>query len=365
MLLADLGAEVIKIESPGMGDYLREIFPFVTDPRTGKKVGAHFLTVNRNKKSAALNFRSARGKEILFQLAREADVVMETFRPGAAQRWGIGYDAMRAVNPRIIYCSLSGYGQTGPYRDRAGHDLNYIALTGLLAANGYADRAPVPPAAQIADLSGGMYAAVAILAALIGRIKSGEGAYLDMSLFDSALGWTGTIIGGAFLAGEKISRGQNQLNGGMACYNVYATRDDKYITIAAIEPHFWVAFCKAIAREDLIAGQYSAEAIPGVAAIFRARTMDDWLDLFKTVDACAEPVRDFGQVFDDPQVKHRGLTADVGGTQQIGSVFVFARNTIAPAPILGEHTHAVLSGAGIGEEEIEKLEKAGIIKLGS
>lgn len=365
MLLADLGAEVIKIESPGIGDYMREIPPFVSEPRTGKKVGAHYLTVNRNKKSVALNFRSARGREILFRLGRDADVVVETFRPGAAQRWGIGYDALSAVNPRLVYCSLSGYGQTGPYRDRAGHDLNYIALTGLLAANGFADRPPVPPAAQIADLSGAMYAAVAILAALIGRGKTGKGQYLDVSLFDAALAWTGTIIGGAFIAGEKIARGENQLNGGMACYNVYETQDGQFITIAAIEPHFWVAFCKAVAHEELIARQYAADAIPDVAAIFQARSLDEWLALFQTIDACVEPVRDFADVFDDPQVKHRGLGIEVGGTKQIGSVFVFARDRITPAPMLGEHTRDVLRRIEIGEEEIRELEKAGVIKIGS
>src|SRR5574341_252925 len=209
MLLADLGAEVIKIESPGLGDYMRMIPPFIEDSATGETVSVHYLMVNRNKKSVALNFRNARGKEIFMQLARDADVFLESFRPGAATRWGIGYEALREINPRVVYCSLSGYGQTGPYHDRAGHDLNYIALTGLLAANGYPDRPPVPPAAQIADLAGGMYAAVAILAALIGRGKSGQGQYLDVSLFESALAWTGTIIGGAFIAGEKIARGQN------------------------------------------------------------------------------------------------------------------------------------------------------------
>lgn len=364
MLLADLGAEVIKIESPGIGDYLREIPPFITDPRTAERVGAHFLTVNRNKKSVALNFRNPRGKEIFFKLAREADVVVETFRPGAAQRWGIGYDAVRAINPRIVYCSLSGYGQSGPYRDRAGHDLNYIALTGLLAANGFADRPPIPPAAQIADLSGAMYAAVAILAALIGRGKTGEGQYLDMSLFDGALAWTGTIIGGAFLAGEKIARGENQLNGGMACYNVYETQDAKFITIAAIEPHFWAAFAKAVQREDLIPRQYVADSIPEVAAIFKARSFDEWLAFFQTIDACAEPVRDFGEIFDDPHVKHRGLAVNVGGVPQVGSAFVFAKNDYAPAPMLGEHTRELLKQLELRDEEIEKLAGEGIVKLG-
>ncbi len=362
MLLADLGADVIKIESPGLGDYLRSIFPFVTNPRTGEQVGAHYLMVNRNKKSVALNFRNARGKEIFLQLARQADVIIESFRPGAVARWGIGYDIIRAINPRIVYCSLSGYGQTGPYRDRAGHDLNYIAQTGLLAANGRAGDPPVPPAAQIADLSGSMYAAVSILAALIGRAKTGLGQYLDVSLFDSGLAWTGTIIGGTLAAGEKIERGRNQLNGGMACYNVYETSDGKFITIAAIEPHFWVAFCKVVARENWIPRQYDFDPIPEIAAMFKTRTQDEWLSLFRDIDACIEPVQDFREAFNHPQVKHRGLAVIVGGIPQIGSVFIFAKNDYAPAPSQGEHTRAVLTMIGISNEEIKELEERGIIK---
>ncbi len=364
MLLADLGADVIKIESPGLGDYLRAIFPFVTDPRTGEKVGAHYLMVNRNKKSVALNFRNARGKEIFLQLARKADVILESFRPGAVERWGVGYDAIRAINPGIVYCSLSGYGQTGPYRDRAGHDLNYVALTGLLAANGRAGDPPVPPAAQIADLSGSMYAAVSILAALIGRGKTGEGQYLDVSLFESGLAWTGTIIGGTLAAGEKIERGRNQLNGGMACYNVYETRDGKFITIAAIEPHFWVAFCKAVSRESWIPRQYDFDPIAEVAAMFKTRALDEWLSLFQDIDACIEPVRDFREAFDHPQVKHRGLAVNVGGIPQIGSVFVFANaaRDYAPAPSQGEHTREVLTEIGISDDEMRELEERGVIK---
>lgn len=364
MLLADLGAEVIKIESPGLGDYMRMIPPFIEDSATGETVSVHYLMVNRNKKSVALNFRNARGKEIFMQLARDADVFLESFRPGAATRWGIGYEALREINPRIVYCSLSGYGQSGPYRDRAGHDLNYIALTGLLAANGAADGSPIPPAAQIADLSGGMLAAISILAALFGREKTGSGQYLDVSLFESALSWSGTLIGGSFAAGMNIERGKLQLNGGMACYNVYETRDGQFITLGAIEAHFWAAFCKAVRREDLNARQYDFDAIPEVAAIFKSRTRDEWLALFKTLDACIEPVRDFGEVFHDPHVKHRGLIANIGNIPQVGSVFVFTERRNAPPPRLGQHTREVLGKSGVSDEEIAELERGGVIKTG-
>ncbi len=362
MLLADLGADVIKIETPGLGDYMRLIPPFITEPETGDEVGAAFLVLNRNKKSVALNFRNQRGKQVFFRLVRDADVIIESFRPGAAEKWGIGYSTIRAINPRIVYCSLSGYGQTGPYKDRAGHDLNYIALAGLLAVNGTANGAPIPPAVQIADLSGGMLATISILAALIGRGPSGAGQYLDVSLFDGALSWAGTIIGGAYAAGGTIARGAMQLNGGMACYNVYATRDGKYLTLAAIEPHFWAAFCKAVGRDDLNALHQSAEGVPLVAEIFRQRTLAEWLALFETLDACIEPVRDFGELFNDPHVQHRGLVSTVSGVPQIGSVFVFAPSEPKRPPHLGEHTRAMLTEVGMTAAEIAELENADVIK---
>lgn len=363
MLLADLGAEVIKIETPGLGDYMRIIPPFVKDARTGEDIGAAFLMVNRNKLSVALNFRNKRGKEIFLRLVQTADVVVETFRPGAAEKWGIGYAALHALNPRLVYCSLSGYGQTGPYRDRAGHDLNYIALAGLLTANGVAGGPPIPPAVQIADLSGGMLAAIAMLAALIGREKTGVGQFLDVSLFEGALSWASTMIGGTYAAGKPVERGKMQLNGGMACYNVYETRDGKFITLGAIEPHFWSAFCKAVGREDLNPRQQEFEAVKDVAAIFKTRTFDEWLELFKNVDACIEPVREFAETLDDPQVRHRGLVTEIGGIKQIGSVFVFAGNRNAPPPRQGEHTRKVLQGIGLSDEEIAELNQAEVIKI--
>ena len=363
MLLADLGAEVIKIETPGVGDYMRLIPPFVKDARSGEEVGAAFLAVNRNKKSVGLNYRNKRGKEILLRLVRDADVVIETFRAGAAERWGIGYEAMRAINPRIVYCSLSGYGQTGPYKDRAGHDLNYIALAGLLTANGAAGGPPIPPMVQVADLSGGMLAVISILSAIVARAKTGTGQFLDVSLFDGALSWAGTIIGGAFLSGSQIERGKMQLNGGMGCYNVYKTRDGKYLTLGAIEPHFWATFCKAVGRQDLIPLHQESSAIPQVAAIFKTRTLAEWLEFAETVEACIEPVNDFAQVFDNPQVKHRGLVQEINGMPQVGSVFVFAENPNLPPPFQGEHTREILQRAGVSDIELSELNEAGVINL--
>lgn len=368
MLLADLGAEVIKIETPGLGDYMRLIPPFISDSQTGETIGAPYLMVNRNKKSVALNFRNVRGKAVLMRLVRDADVLIEGFRPDAARRWGIGYEAVHAVNPRLVYCSLSGYGQSGPYKDRAGHDLNYIALTGLLKANGKAGGPPVPPAMQVADLGGGMLAALSILASIIGRDRTGKGAYLDVSLFDAALSWAGTMMGATFAAGVPIERGKMQLNGGMACYNVYETKDGEYITLGAIEPHFWAAICNILGREDLKSRGYEFEPIPQVAEIIKTKTLAEWLELFKKVDACVEPVQDYATIFDNPQVKHRNLIANVeipgiGTIPQVGSVFVFSPGTPEAPPQLGQHTRAILTDVGMSDEEIASLSEAGVIRL--
>jgi alpha-methylacyl-CoA racemase len=369
MLLADLGAEVIKIESPRVGDYARAV-----PPRFGGD--AMFRTLNRNKKSVAFNYRNPRGREVFLRLASEADVIVETFRPGAVTRWKIDYQAVRTVNPRLIYCSLSGYGQCGPYRDRAGHDLNYIALGGLLALNGAAGGPPIPPGVQIADLAGGMLAAVAILAALVGRGRTGEGAYLDVAMLDAVTSWVAPVAGALFShTGKSPERGRMLFSGMFPCYNVYETADGKFITLAALESHFWAAFCTAVDRHDLRARQYNVDAIPDVATIFRAQTRDEWVAWFREVDACVEPVNTIEEMLRDPQVQYRGLVVEDAPSEEtaeqassrppgrIGSPFQFTRRTHdSPAPALGEHTWEVLRQAGFDDEEIRELEAARILK---
>lgn len=355
VLLADLGAEVIKIESPLVGDYVRTIAPDFG----GEKV---FAAVNRNKKSVALNYRNPRGREVFLRLAQAADVVVETFRPGAARRWKIDYDVVRAVNPQIIYCSLSGYGQDGPYASRVGHDLNYMAIGGLLTLNGAAGGPPIPPGAQIADLAGGMLAAIAILAALIGRERSGQGSYLDVAMLDAVISWVAPVAGAMFQAtGQEPERGRAPLSGGFPCYNVYETSDGQFISLAALEPHFWSAFCATIERQDLIARQFDSAVIAQIAAIFRGRTRQEWLARFREVDACVEPVNTLGEMMQDPQARHRGLATEAG---RIASPFRFAtRPDESPAPTLGQHTREALTQAGIGDEGIHELEAAGVIKV--
>ncbi len=358
LLLADLGAEVIKIETPRVGDYARFL-----PPELG--LGGMFEALNRNKQSVALNYRNPRGREIFLQLAKDADVVLESFRPGAVKKWGIDYEAVRAMNPRLIYCSLSGYGQTGPYRDRAGHDLNYIAVGGLLALNGAAGGPPIPPGVEIADLAAGMLSSIAILGALLSRERTGQGAYLDVALLDAVVSWVAPSVNPQFLgAGQNPERGRMALSGGLPCFNVYETADGKYLTLGALEPDFWVAFCNTVQRADLIPRQFEHDAIPEVAAIFRGRTRDEWLARFQGVDACLEPVNSFDELWHHPQVRHRGLvTAMEGQGERIGSPLRFtAGQPASPAPALGAHTRAVLRQAGLSEEEIQELETKGVIK---
>jgi alpha-methylacyl-CoA racemase len=354
MLLADLGAEVLKVEAPGIGDYARTIMAEFGGPPL-------FDAVNRNKKGVAVNYRHPAGREVLLRLAARADIFVETFRPGAAARWGIDYAALSANNPRIVYCSLSGYGQTGPYAGRAGHDLNFAAVGGLLALNGAAGGPPIPPGVQVADLAGGMLAAVAILAALRGRDQTGHGAYLDVSMLDAMVSWVGHLATCSYQPCDDVStvtRGSTPLAGTLPCYNVYRTADDRYLALCAVEPHFWEAFCKTMERADLLDRRLDPGAIPVLKELFGRRSRAEWLALFEDVDACVEPVNELDEVLGHPQVRHRCLVDDEG---RVTSPFRRTGRASAPAPALGEHTHAVLCELGLLEDEIAALEQAGSV----
>jgi len=356
LLLADLGAEVIKIETPLVGDYARTVADFGGP--------AMFEAVNRSKKSAAINYRNPRGQELLLQLTQTFDVMIETFRPGAVKRWGIDYDAVRQVNPRIVYCSLSGYGQVGPYAHRAGHDLNYLALGGLLALNGAAGGPPIPPGVQIADLSGGMLAALAILAVLVGRQSTGRGAFLDVAMIDAVASWAAPMAGviQATSANGLDPRGRTPLSGGLPCYNVYETADGKFISLGALEPHFWTAFCDAIHRSDLLSRQYDTAAMEELTQVFRQHTRDEWVERLRKADACIEPVKELDETWRDPHLRQRGLVTE---RNTFGSPFHFAEHSDSPpAPALGQHTSEVLKGLGLSDQEITELEATGVIKTG-
>jgi crotonobetainyl-CoA:carnitine CoA-transferase CaiB-like acyl-CoA transferase len=356
-LLADLGAEVVKVETPLIGDYAR-----IAPEQFGGE--GLFQAINRGKKSLAVNFRNARGRAILLRLVKDADVVFETFRPGLVQRWKIDYAAVKAVNPRLVYCSLSGYGQDGPYRDRAGHDINYVAISGLLDFNGLPGGPPVPPSVQLADMGGGMLAALTILAGLLGRSQTGVGGYFDVGMMDLAVSWAAPVLGALFsTTGLDPARGQGPLSGGLPCYNVYRTQDGAYLSLGALEPPLWGTFCKTIDREDLLARQFEADAIPEMIAIFETQSSRAWLETFAGLEVCLEPVSAFSEMLSHPQVRHRGLVFEEGGKAVLGSPLRRGLEQLPHAPLLGEHTQTILAAAGYSEAELQAFQESGTIKI--
>ena len=357
-LLADLGAEVIKVETPLAGDYAR-----LAPPEMG--LGNLYETINEGKKSLALNYRNPCGRELFLKLAGTADVILEGFRPAAADKYGIGYEAVRAVKPDIVYCSLSGYGQEGPYQQRAGHDLNYLAIGGAVSLNGRPAERPLPYGVPVADLGGGMLAAIAILGALVGRERTGQGMYLDMALMDGVISWMTPLALSAYFSGLKVEAGTHPLLGGMACFNVYETAEGKYLTLAALEPHFWGDFCKTIGRIDLIERQYEPALGLELEPIFKQKTREEWLALFANKDACVEPVNSVEEMLADPQVQARGyVRMEAGRPAGMRSPFVFARGERSPAPALGADTRSLLQEIGVSSEEMSALAERGILTIG-
>ena len=326
-------------------------------------LGNMYETINQGKKSLALNYRNAHGRELFLKLAKTADVVLEGFRPTIADKYKIGYEAVRAVKPDIVYCSLSGYGQEGPYQQRAGHDINYLSIGGAFALNGRPGERPVPYGLPVADLSGGMLAAIAILGALVGRERGGQGMYLDMALLDGVISWMTPLALSAHFSGLEVGAGTHPLLGGRAFFNVYET-DGKYLTLAAIEPHFWGDFCKTIGRTDLIERQHDPTLEPEIEIIFKRKTRAEWLELFADNDACVEPVNSVEEMLVDPQVQARGHVRMEGG-KPVGmwSPFVFARGERSPAPALGADTRVLLDEIGLSEEEINALAERRIIAI--
>jgi crotonobetainyl-CoA:carnitine CoA-transferase CaiB-like acyl-CoA transferase len=352
LLLADMGAQVIKIEDPDGGDYARWMPPLVDG------LGAFFRAANRNKQSVILNLKDVRGQAVLKKLAEHADVLIEGNRPGVMARLHCDGDAMRAVNPRLIYCSLSGWGQDGPYARHSGHDLNYLAIAGMLGAM----HRPQPLGGQVADTGGALVAVGAILAALFQRERTGEGAYIDASLFESGLlflfqPWVEAVT--------LHSRGEpGALTGGLACYNVYTTRDGKPVALAALEPKFWTNFCNSVERPDLIEEYQSparqAYLLAEVAGLFSLRTAAEWDALLRDADCCYTPVNTLNATADDPHVQARELLNAEGGVPRMRSPFRLDSPASGAAPGYGEHTRAALHNAGYSDAEIEALYAAGV-----
>jgi crotonobetainyl-CoA:carnitine CoA-transferase CaiB-like acyl-CoA transferase len=371
LLLADFGADVIKVEDTGMGDYVRWAAPYYEGAEDSAK-SALFLSLNRGKRSIRLNLKTDGGREALLRAVREADVVLESFRPGVLDRLGVGYEAMRAVNPAIVYCAITGYGQDGPNRDRSGHDMNYLGLVGLLGLTGDAGGPPVQAAGQIADLGGGaLMAAFGILAALRERDRSGEGQLVDVSMADGALSWLAMVAARHLAEGVVPHRGDLELAGSLICYRPYACADG-WVTLGALEPKFWQAWCRGVGREDLIERQFDrpgTDAHREVEAIFASRTREQWRAFASEHDCCLEPVLDLDEALDSGLVRAREMVVELDqpGAQRpvrlLGVPVKMSRTpgdaNRAPGPALGEHTSEVLAALGYADEEIAALLESG------
>jgi alpha-methylacyl-CoA racemase len=371
LLLADFGADVLKVEDTGMGDYVRWSVPYHEGAEESAR-SAFFLSLNRGKRSIRLNLKDEAGRAVLLELARESDVVLESFRPGVMERLGVGYERLREENPRLVYCAISGYGQTGPYTGRSGHDMNYLGLNGLLGLTGEAGGPPVQSAGQIADLGGGaLMAAFGILAALRERERSGEGQLVDVSMFDGSLSWLAMVAAKYLCDGVIPGRGDNELAGRLICYRPYACRDG-WVTLGALEPKFWQAWCHGVGREDLVERQFErpgSEAHAEVERIFLERTRAEWHRFAERHDCCLEPVLDLGEALDSELVRARQMVVELDqpgteGVRLLGVPVKLSRTPGAPAgpgPALGEHTEAVLAGLGYDEMEIAALKKSGAV----
>jgi len=374
LLMADAGADVIKVEDTGMGDYVRWAPPYYgeeADQALGTR-SALYLSLNRGKRSIRIDLKSDAGREAFLRLARDADVVLESFRPGVLDKLGVGYERLREVNPRIVVCAITGYGQTGRNTTRAGHDTNYLALNGLLGLTGAADGPPVQAAGQIADLGGGALMGVfGILAALIARERTGEGQLVDVSMTDGALSWLAMVAGQFLRDGEVPRRGEGMLNGGVACYLPYEAKDG-WVSCGALEPKFWKAFCDGTGRPDLLEHQFARPGSQGHAAVtevFAGRTKAEWAEFNDAHDCCVEPVLDLDEALGSQLVREREMVVEVeqprlGAVRLLGMPVKFSGtpgDATRPAPALGEHTEEVLREAGLSADEIAALVASGAV----
>jgi alpha-methylacyl-CoA racemase len=363
LVLADLGATVDKLEDPNGGDYARVSGP----PIAGQS--ALFHALNRGKRSIILDLKNPAGVEALRQLVPHYDVLFEQFRPGVLERLGVGHQTLLEINPRLIVCALTGYGQSGPLRNRAGHDLNYLARAGLLGIQGPASGLPQIPGFQLADVSGGLWSVIAILAALRERERTQHGSILDIAMLDSVIAFAAPTFA-RLLGNETLERGAEMLTGGIAPYAVYATKDGQAMTLAALEPKFLERFCKSHAIEyDLMLlltpGAHQAELKESFAGVLRSKTRAEWQAWNEEHDCCLEPVLSPQELLQDPQLQARGVFVSVpAGSETVGEFRtpVTPRELpIQPAPRAGEHTREILRDAGFTEAQIDMLRSLGAV----
>jgi crotonobetainyl-CoA:carnitine CoA-transferase CaiB-like acyl-CoA transferase len=367
MILGDLGADVLKVEGPREG---RLDAALTRDER-----GNAFNALERNKRSIVLNLKTGEAREIFFQLAEGADVILEGFRPGVVNRLGVDYGTLKGINPRIVYCSLTGYGQDGPYARRVGHDINYLAIGGVLGLGGTPGGAPLLPGVPIGDFAaGGMNASLGILAALMARERTGRGQYVDIAMTDGAVSLLTFALAWYFENGRVPERGNDWMSGGAPFYNVYETKDGKYISIGSGEPWFYQELCKALGREDLIPFQYDEgekrqEISRTFREIFRSRTLDEWLEYLGERDICVARVNEIDELAEDPQIRHRDMILELDhpeyGKVRHPGISIKLSETPGSVrrfgPLAGQHTDEVLLDLGYSKERIADLRKERVV----
>jgi crotonobetainyl-CoA:carnitine CoA-transferase CaiB-like acyl-CoA transferase len=353
MLLADLGMDVLAVYAP-------------TDP-----MGMGIPLLGRNKRSLSLNLKAPEGRAIFQRLARDADVVLEGSRPGAAARLGVDYDTLRKLNPRLVYCSISGYGQDGPYRDRVGHDVNYLGFAGVIGLSGAAGGPPVIPGVQIADIGGGaLTAAVGILAALWAREETGTGQFVDIAMLDGSVAWQVVNVMRWLADKREPARGDTMLTGHHPCYAIYETKDGRHVTVGALESHFWRTLCERLGMPELVGEQFAEgaerdEMFRRVRARFREHTMAEWVSELADLDICFGPVATLAEMMRDPQVRHRGMVAETAdGRTTLGNPVKLSDTPPTlrtPPPELGQHTDAVLASLGYSPGDVAGLRARGVV----
>jgi crotonobetainyl-CoA:carnitine CoA-transferase CaiB-like acyl-CoA transferase len=368
LLLADMGAEVLRIESPSRTDLVR-----VLPPHDGG-VSASHAYLNRNKRCIALDLKQPEAVAVVKQLVADYDIVLEQFRPGVMDKLGVGYAALKAINPRLIYVSITGYGQTGPYKDRAGHDINYLALAGIASYTGRRDSGPLPLGVQLADIAGGsLHGVMGLLAAVIQRQVTGEGQQVDVSMTDCAFSLHGMAGAGYLAAGVEPQMENQALNGG-SFYDYYRTRDGRWFSVGSLEPQFMQQFCAAIGRPELAARGLSPQSEQQtlkreISIEFEKRDFEEWRRIFAELDACVEPMLSLSEALEHPQLKARQLVTEVPrdgnpAQKQIACPIKFSGGLPAPRHIgapLGAHSEEVLRELGYSAQRIAELKRNKVV----
>jgi alpha-methylacyl-CoA racemase len=372
--LADLGADVIKIEDTGAGDYARTMGEMKGEGDSA--MSDFFAVINRNKRAISLDLKKPEGVAAFLRLAKTAQVIVESFRPGVMDKLGVGYEAIKAINPQIVFCAISGYGQTGPYREHAGHDINYLGYAGIAEQIGAAGGPPTLLGFQIADLLGGaMTPAFAIMAALFDAQKSGQGRFVDVSMTDAVLAHSIMPLLGVLRTGAAPARGADMLSGGIPAYNVYATKDGRHMACGSLEPKFWQKTCEVLGLPQLfkrgwVEGTEAQAVRAEVQAAFAAKTQAEWTPIFEAADCCVSPILPMQEALDNEQIRARGMVVEsehptIGRHKQFAPPFKlsgFDFTIDRHAPARGAHSDELLREVGYSEADIAAMRGKGVIR---